>query len=633
MKTKSTKLLLQSIQLIGWLCFGYVAQATDIVGGDMNYRYLGNDQYEISLTIFRDCDTGLPWFDNPANVYIYVGQTSNLFGQLRINYNPQINDTLDISLSDSCLTVTTSACIHTTTYTDTIVLPFNGAGYTIAYGRCCRNIDIVNIVGPTGTGAAYWTYISPLSLLFRNNSATFNEWPDVYLCAGVPLAIDQSATDVDGDSIVYELCTPSDKTNVSSPPPYPDVVWASPYSLNNMLGGPDSLRINPNTGLLEGTPQNAGVFLVGVCLKEYRNGALISQTRRDFQYIVGPCSNRTVASFDTVQPPCNSSLNIPFFNSSTGIFQLDYAWQFDVWGSSTATNPSFTFPDTGNYSIQLIADAGSLCADTITMPIYISLEGLLLSAPNDTLLCKDDTIELTVSNALDAYTDTVFYSWSPSADIISGADNDTALAFLQANQTYTVIGVNSHGCADTAQSNGYILYPSPVLSIRASADSIFVGQQVDLLATNDATYSYNWIPDTTLSSYSIYDPTARPRQSNYYYLLVENTLGCITLDSILIVIKEPTCGLPVVFIPNAFSPDGDGHNDELFVNGNNITSMTLSVYNRWGERVFETNDQAFGWDGNFKGSALPPDVYGYYLQCVCDDGSVLRTKGNITLLR
>ncbi|MFK7799951.1 MAG: gliding motility-associated C-terminal domain-containing protein [Aureispira sp.] len=1139
MKNRATKFLLQSILLIGWLCCSFAAQATHIVGGEMNYRCLGNDRYEISLTVFRDCDTGVPWFDSPAYVGLYVGQSTNLFAQLNMIYNPGLNDTLDISLPDSCLTVTTSACIHTTTYIDTIILPFNPSGYTVAYQRCCRNRDIVNIVGPSSTGATYWTFISPQSLLVCNSSATFNEWPEVYLCSGVPVAIDQSATDVDGDSIVYELCIPSDGDFLVSPrpfpadpPPYPSIVWASPYSLNNMLGGPDPLRINSNTGLLEGTPQATGVFLVGVCLKEYRNGILISETRRDFQHIVGVCSNQTVASFDPVKPPCNSSLlygfsntsnvvrggylwlidslgtrnvpnpsftfpdtgsynitliaglgtpcldtfdrvvdvrleavdlanippstvcagdtvtltanniyagyaattnyiwepaaaivngqgtnrvqivvnqtttirvraqnsfdcgdstttviniqennadfnftlpscdsvlqvnfqnqststpvnnnyrwlfdnvgaatstnasfvfpdtgqytvsliagagtlcpdttrqlvqvqlqainlqplpdvtyckgdtfgltaidrwagysnftnytwnssaipltgqgsntttwladtsytiqlnainsygcedslllavtmleavaafdtvdlacnislNMPFVNRSTGNFQLDYAWQFDVLGNSTATNPSFTFPDTGNYSIQLIAGvgslcpdtavldlylplygvdlqaiagptvcegdsvwlrvedalaaysnsiqyswsptavvnspqgidsiliipdatitimvqainshlcedstavvirvekaeaafdtldlvcntslmvplvnastsnfvpfdyqwnipnvttststnptvtfpdtgnytiqliagAGSLCPDTITMPIYMGLEGLLLSATDDTVFCKGDTIELTVSNALDVYTDTVIYSWSPSADIISGADNDTALAFLQANQTYTVIGVNSHGGADTAQSNGYILYPSPVLSIRASADSIFVGQQVDLLATNDATYTYNWIPDTTLSSYNIYNPTARPRQSNYYYLLVENTLGCITLDSILIVIKEPICGLPVVFIPNAFSPDGDGHNDELFVNGNNITSMTLSVYNRWGQLVFETNDQAFGWDGKFKGSTLPPDVYGYYLQCVCDDGSVLRTKGNITLLR
>ena len=120
--------------------------ATHIVGGEMNYRCLGNDQYEISLTIFRDCDTGVPWFDDPAVVGVFEGGSNNyLFSQL-VTLNPLSNDTLDIYPEDSCLTVTTGACIHTTTYVDTITLAMNTSGYTIAYQRCCRNQDIVNIV-------------------------------------------------------------------------------------------------------------------------------------------------------------------------------------------------------------------------------------------------------------------------------------------------------------------------------------------------------------------------------------------------------------------------------------------------------------------------------------------------------
>lgn len=1136
----STNNSLFIIHLLLFLLLSGAAQATHIVGGEVNYRCLGNNQYEISLTVFRDCDSGVPFFDSPASLGIYVGQTSTLFRRLDIVFNPAINDTLDISLADSCLRVTSNACIHTTTYTGLVNLPFNPSGYTIAYQRCCRNVDIVNIVGPSQAGATYWTYISPQALQVCNSSAVFNEWPTVYLCSGVPIALDLSATDADGDSLVYELCIPSDGDFLISPaprpagpPPYPSITWQSPYSTANMLGGPDPLRINPNTGLLEGTPQATGVFLVGICLREYRNGVLISQTRRDFQHIVGICAPKTVASFDTVKPPCNNnllygfantsnvvrggylwlidslgtrnvpnpsfnfpdtgqytitliagtgtpcldtfervinvqlqaanlapipgiaacagdtvtivanntfagysantnyawrppgailagqgtdsvqvvvtqdamiavtatnsfgckdstfvpitvenykanfdftlppcdstldviflnqssstpvtfsyqwlfdsvgtatssdaaftfpdtglyqvsliagagtlcadtitklvdvqiqavqleqlpdvsyclgdtfslkvindlagystftaynwrstvpplsgqgtdsttwtasstydirvsainnygcqdsfllrvttleveaafdtldlacniSLQIPFVNGSTSNFSpLAYEWTFDALGNSTVESPTFTFPDTGNYTIQLIAGvgslcpdtlaldlylplygvdlqpilaptvcekdsvwlkvedalqaysnsiqytwtptnimnsaqgidsililpttttvvqvsainshlcedsiqvlitvdkavaafdtldlvcntslvvplvnastsnytpfnyewnipnvmtstnqnpvitfpdtgnytiqliagAGSLCPDTIAMPIHMTLEGLLLAAPDDTVFCKGDTITLRVSNALDAYTDTVLYSWAPSEDIISGQDQATALAFLQNDQTYTVIGVNSHGCRDTTRATGRILYPSPSLNITASEDSIFLGQQVDLLATNDIDYQYNWVPDSALSSYVIYNPTARPRQSNYYYLLVENSLGCTTLDSIFIAIRQPICGLPVVFIPNAFSPDGDGYNDELLVNGNNITTMTLQVYNRWGQQVFETNDQSIGWDGSFKGADLPPDVYGYYLQCVCADGSTLRTKGNITLLR
>ena len=87
--------------------------ATHIVGGEMNYRCLGNDQYEISLTIFRDCDTGVPWFDNPASIGIFDGQSNAYISTQFVNLNNAINDTLDIYLPDSCLIVPNNAVSYT----------------------------------------------------------------------------------------------------------------------------------------------------------------------------------------------------------------------------------------------------------------------------------------------------------------------------------------------------------------------------------------------------------------------------------------------------------------------------------------------------------------------------------------
>jgi gliding motility-associated-like protein len=71
----------------------------------------------------------------------------------------------------------------------------------------------------------------------------------------------------------------------------------------------------------------------------------------------------------------------------------------------------------------------------------------------------------------------------------------------------------------------------------------------------------------------------------------------------------------------------------LYINGNNIIDLNFAIYNRWGQKVFESNDQSIGWDGTFKGESLAPDVFGYYMQCTCDDGSQQFVKGNITLLK
>jgi gliding motility-associated-like protein len=160
-----------------------------------------------------------------------------------------------------------------------------------------------------------------------------------------------------------------------------------------------------------------------------------------------------------------------------------------------------------------------------------------------------------------------------------------------------------------------------------------LGQSTQLYATDALNYSYQWWPDTSLSTLLTFDPIAQPRNTTTYYLNVVNEFGCLTTDSIIIIIKAPICDLPVVFVPSAFSPDGDGYNDILYINGNNIIDLNFAIYNRWGQKVFESNDQSIGWDGTFKGESLAPDVFGYYMQCTCDDGSQQFVKGNITLLK
>ena len=94
------------------------------------------------------------------------------------------------------------------------------------------------------------------------------------------------------------------------------------------------------------------------------------------------------------------------------------------------------------------------------------------------------------------------------------------------------------------------------------------------------------------------------------------------------------CGPPYIYVPNAFTPNGDGENDVLYVRGKNITKMYFAVFDRWGEKVFETEDQTVGWDGYYKGMQVDPAVYDFYLRIECVGGeSSYFKKGNITLIR
>jgi gliding motility-associated-like protein len=96
---------------------------------------------------------------------------------------------------------------------------------------------------------------------------------------------------------------------------------------------------------------------------------------------------------------------------------------------------------------------------------------------------------------------------------------------------------------------------------------------------------------------------------------------------------EINCGEPDVFIPNAFTPNGDLNNDQLFIRGEFIESLEFEVYNRWGELVFETKDKTIGWDGNYKNNPAIAGVYSYHLKLICFDGQDFFKKGNITLIR
>lgn len=109
--------------------------------------------------------------------------------------------------------------------------------------------------------------------------------------------------------------------------------------------------------------------------------------------------------------------------------------------------------------------------------------------------------------------------------------------------------------------------------------------------------------------------------------------GCEERDTLRIHVKEVICDEPYIFLPNAFSPNGDGINDILFIRGDFINDCLLRIYDRWGEKVFETTSTDKGWDGTFKGKDCQQGVYDYYLEVWCLGEKQFFKKGNVTLIR
>jgi gliding motility-associated-like protein len=387
MENKKNKNLIKNILLLISLFFLIPEDttATHIVGGNITYSHVSGDIYQVKLVLRRDCFLGSPeaQFDDPASIGIFTGSGALAVwlannGQIRIPF--MASDTLNEFIQSDCGFEGTQVCVHETTYQGNVFLPQRPGGYILSYQRCCRNASLNNVMDPLETGSTYWVEVTEQSLTLKNSTPTFDQWPDVYICANRPLAFDHKATDEDRDSLVYKLCVPSLGATRANPKPQPpgfpsynNVIWAPPYSLNDMMGGVP-LKIDSKTGEITANPNLVGQFLIGVCVEEYRNGVLLSTVRRDFQYNVRVCSQSPLAQFTTSESNCDG-LTVEFYNNS--LSSSAYQWDFDYPSTdpafqSTEANPIFTFPQSGIYNVRLRATRGTDgCFDTILQTVAV----------------------------------------------------------------------------------------------------------------------------------------------------------------------------------------------------------------------------------------------------------------------
>ncbi|MBK8610499.1 MAG: gliding motility-associated C-terminal domain-containing protein [Chitinophagaceae bacterium] len=147
--------------------------------------------------------------------------------------------------------------------------------------------------------------------------------------------------------------------------------------------------------------------------------------------------------------------------------------------------------------------------------------------------------------------------------------------------------------------------------------------------------NWAWIPGTGLSCTNCPSPVLNVTNDVSYNVTVSNIYGCVARDNISIF---TFCKNSQVFVPNAFTPDGDGLNDVLMVRGKGIFVKTFRIFNRWGQLVFEKtnfnpNDKQYGWDGRVRGIMATPDVFVYTAEVICDNGIMYTYKGNTTLLK
>jgi gliding motility-associated-like protein len=405
----------------------------------------------------------------------------------------------------------------------------------------------------------------------------------------------------------------------------------------------------------------------------------------------------------TTSPLCENTMaffqdtSFSFFSSVTS-----WSWSFNNGQqTSNISNPSNFYPSPGTYPVSLIVTNDSGCTDTVLRNITINTLPVI-SAGLDTVVCTGDAAQLSgsggvsyvwapgtsltctacqttfasptvptnysvtgtdqngcvntdtvrvnlqyittsaVENGGEICTDSVFqlmvsgahhYEWQPAASL----DDNTLANPLASPTVTTVYTVHAWegSCPPDSHKVTVVVHPLPVVNAGGD-ETIIAGNSAMLQATGTNTNNFLWTPSETLSCDNCSNPIASPLVTTQYTVRGTSYYGCKNTDSVTVFI---VCDESQLFIPNLFSPNGDGQNDVFFVRGEGLRELkSFRVFNRWGEQVFErknisANDEANGWDGTFKGAQLNPDVYVYLIEGVCDTGDPVLWKGDVTLVR
>ena len=331
-----------------------------------------------------------------------------------------------------------------------------------------------------------------------------------------------------------------------------------------------------------------------------------------------PLPNLSIAADTVVCIGSSNTLNVSGAQT--------YSWSPAKYLSCTNCSAPSARPDSATtFKVKGTSSEGCVSFDSVSLVVKYPFK-LSFSKPDT--LCVGRSVKLYAQG-------TEKYSWFPS----TGLDNPSIASPIAspANSiTYQVIGSDSKGCFSDTAYVPVTVFPIP--QVNAGTDqTISVGKTIQLVPSfsQDVT-NVEWSPSIGIVSQNYPSITVKPTESLEYTVRAKNAGGCVAEDKVSVYV---TCNNSNIFVPNTFSPNGDGANDIFYPRGNGVFKiLDLKVFNRWGEIVFEKanfnpNDASAGWDGTFKGKQLPPDVFVYMLQVVCDNNSVLTFKGNIALLR
>ncbi len=268
------------------------------------------------------------------------------------------------------------------------------------------------------------------------------------------------------------------------------------------------------------------------------------------------------------------------------------------------------------------------CVGTDTALVRVMLPGTLSVSLGDTL-CVGESVPIRASG-FDRY------QWLPATGL-NNPSIPNPIARPAVTTNYVVTATDTLGCFTATGTVPVVVYPIPRFDIIETVIKANVGSVIPIKSSVSADVTkYLWSPSLGLSCATCAEPFVTVERKATYTATVMNDGGCVAQDALSI---DPTCTGESIFIPNTFSPNGDGNNDVFYPRGSGISRIKyMQIFNRWGEMVYERkdfvlNDPTAGWNGTYKGQSLTPDVYVYIMEVICGNNETFTKRGNVTLIK
>lgn len=574
-----------------------LSHATHLIGGNMSYEDLGpsstfpgNREYRIRFQAYMDCNS-VNWPNTFPEPNIDIGIYEGSISDVDVDFvSTATMDTVSVGVVDPNLppgcSFSTSNCVALVEYSTIVSLAPSNEGYHILYDRCCRPGGIVNLDNSGAQALTYKVFIPSdgSGNLLPNSSAAFNDTLVSFICEDDTTFIPNSAIDPDGDSLVYSLEQPYDGNTSSASPgpaysspnfdPYPNppnlVTWGPGFSTNQIFGNTGFQSINPTTGTTQFGASNPGNYAAAVEIKEYRNGQLISVTRRDIQLLVVQCPPNPNPAQDTSNLDTTALSPVEYQVTAGDSFCIDLDY-FDEEGDSlfmSATgnifDPNLVSPS-ANILAPLSGDSAittqlcwqTTCAQGRNAPYTFNVAVRDNGCPPKTftqnyaidvqpfeinqeiqgpeLVCSGQSQETYSLPNIQGAT----YNWTVNGgNIISGSGTNQ----LEINWTGNTGSVQ----ATVTSNNSCVVNKS--LSVIITQVFANAGQDTSICFGDTTTIgggslgvgeTVSWTPTAGLSNPNVLFPDASPTGSTDYVLEITDSNSCSTTDTVTVIINRP----------------------------------------------------------------------------------------------